>query len=211
MLRACVLSALLLSFAGDASAQVMDPPVVVDSFERARSQGKVDLALGYFADDATVTLPVRRSINVSGRTLPSQAPGAPTFTGKNEIRRFLDTFMAGPQPLITTNRHVVGNTVTWNERDQGQRPIDVTVQAVVQDGKIKSLTYSPAIITPASPPAAQATARLGAPIATAGLALLALSLLAVASLAPRRHPSASTLRGKLVTSLGQWRVAAKSD
>src|SRR3954468_12097961 len=111
-----------------AAAQVMDPPVIIEAFERARNQRNVDAALAYFADDAVVRLVER---------------GTVTFNGKSEIRRFLQNIGTRTAPMLTSNRHVVGNTVSWNERDQGQlqSTIDLSVEAFVQEGKIKSLVY----------------------------------------------------------------------
>jgi len=173
------------------AAQVIDPPVIVDSFERARNQKNVDAALAYFADDAVVRLVER---------------GTVTFTGRTEIRRFLQNVGVRSPAVVTSNRHVVGNTVTWTERDQGQlmTAIDLTVEAFVQDGKIKSLVYRVAAPAAADARAADGPARLPAVFALGAVAALGLLLLGVASLAPRRRASSSTLHGKLVSALGEW-------
>jgi hypothetical protein len=173
------------------AAQVMDPPVIIDSFERARNQKNVDAALAYFADDAVVRLVER---------------GTVTFNGRTEIRRFLQNIGVRNPPTMTSNRHVVGNTVTWNERDQGQlmNAIDLSVEAFVQDGKIKSLVYRVAAPAATDVRTADAPARLPAVFALGALAALGLLLLALASLGPRRRASSSTLHGKLVSALGEW-------
>src|SRR4051794_25281208 len=105
MVRALMVALLVLLGPGAslAAAQVMDPPVIIEAFERARNQRNVDTALSYFADDAVVRLVER---------------GTVSFNGKSEIRRFLQNIGTRTPPMVPSNRHVVGNTVTWNERDQ---------------------------------------------------------------------------------------------
>ncbi|HEY3058562.1 MAG TPA: nuclear transport factor 2 family protein [Chloroflexota bacterium] len=195
-LGCALLLALLVLDAGSwvAAAQVTDPPIIVEAFERARGQRNVDTALAYFADDAVVRLIER---------------GTVSFNGKAEIRRYLQSVGIRTPPLVTSNRHVVGNMVTWNERDQGQllTAIDLTVEAVVQDGKIKSLVYRVA-----TPPAldtrpVEGPTRLPALFALAGVVVLGTLLLLAASLGPRRRAPGSTLHGKLMSSLGDWHPA----
>lgn len=196
MARALFLALLLLAGGTRlASAQVMDPPVIVEAFERARNQRNVDAALAYFADDAVVRLVER---------------GTVSFNGKSEIRRFLQNIGTRTPPLLTSNRHVVGNTVTWNERDQGQlqSTIDLSVEAFVQEGKIKSLVYRAAApaVAPTRP---EGPALLPAVFAFGAVAGLGLILLGIASLAPRRRPTPSTLHGKLLSGLGEWGSAQR--
>jgi hypothetical protein len=194
---ASLLSVLLLGMHGVGLAQVNDPPVIVDAFERALSQGKIDIALAYFADDAVVLL---------------RDSGSGPLVGKNDIRRFLQRYGGNRAPaVITSNRQVVGNTISWTEKQQGQMlsPVEMFVEAVVQDGKIKKLSYSLAPPPAAPTVSADVPARLPASLALGGVVLLATSLLAVASLGPRRQASASALHGKLVAELSNWRLRAK--
>ncbi len=190
-----LLGCLLLAVPTLAVAQVNDPPVIVDAFERARAEGKIDLALSYFADDATVFV---------------QDRGVPGLIGKADIRRFLQQTTRTP-PLITSSRHVVGNTITWTERHQGQPPraLDLQVEAIVQDGKIKSLTY--ALATQAAQPSTSADgpARLPASYALAALSVLSAGLLVAAFALPRRRASVSTLHGKLLSGLREARAASR--
>lgn len=186
---------LLVVLPAATAAQVNDPPVIIDSYERARNQGKTDAALAYFHNDATIFL---------------SEQGNSTFVGKVEIRRFLQLYETRSPPLITSSRHVVGNTVSWREREQGERRTtrDMTVEALVQDGKIKSLIYSRAIL-PANPARPEdGLARLPAAAVLGGLALFSTGLLAFAFVAPRRPRSASRLNGKLLTELAHWRRPA---
>src|SRR5215216_621136 len=100
-------------------------------------------------------------------------------------------------PLITSSRHVVGNTVTWREREQGERRAtrDLQVEALVQDGKIKSLVYSRTALAANQARPEEGLARVPAAAALGGLALLSVGLLAFASLIPRRPSTVSTLHG----------------
>jgi hypothetical protein len=192
VLRALPLAALLVGLlAAQATAQVNNPPAVIDAFERARTARNVDAALDQFADDAVVRLIER---------------GTVSFSGKTDVRRFLQEVAVRNVPLLTSNRHVVGNTVTWNEREQfrSQSTVDLSVEAVVQDGKIKSLVYRVGSTFTADGRTVEAPARLPAVLALGAVAFLGLVLLAIASLAPRRRPSGSTLRGKLLTSLAEF-------
>jgi hypothetical protein len=191
-LRALPVVALLLGAStGQAIAQVSDPTLVVDAYERARTTRNVDAALATFADDAVVRLVDR---------------GTFSFSGKVDIRRFLQDVAVRNVPLLVSNRHVAGTTVTWTERDQfqAQSAVDLSVEAIVQDGKIKSLQYRVGTSPTADGRAVQAGEPLPATIALAAVVALGVVLLAAASLGSRRRPSASTLRGKLMTSLGEF-------
>lgn len=191
-LRALPVVVLLLgAFTAQAMAQVNDPPGVVDAYERARSMRNVDAALAVFADDAVVRLVDR---------------GTVSFTGKTDIRRFLQDVGVRNVPLLISSRHVVGTTVTWTERDQfqAQTAVDLSAEAVVQDGKIKSLLYRVGTAVTAEGRPAEAPARLPAAMALAVVVGLGVVLLAAASLGSRRRPSGSKLRGKLMTSLGEF-------
>jgi hypothetical protein len=178
------------------SAQVTDAPRVVDAYERARNSRNIDAALALFADDARISLPPRSSI---------------TFTGKAEIRGFLETMSMRTPPLITSNRNVAGSTVTWNERDAGTRSTanDLTVQVIVRDGKIQSIQYRPASASPIRANAVVGPEPVPAAVALGSLLAAGLGLLAIASLGSRRRRSASTLSGKLMVGLDHWRTAAR--
>src|SRR5713226_1936762 len=147
---ALMVSALLASMA-KAQAGV-DPAAVVCPYESARNRRDIDTALAYFADEATIN---QRST---------------TFAGKDEIRKFLDGIAARSRFVVVSDRRVSGNRVTWTERSGTQGPSPqgqpmslaqsqaqgsnggananstgnafvVSVEAVVQDGKIHSLAY----------------------------------------------------------------------
>jgi ketosteroid isomerase-like protein len=169
-----------------AHAQVSDPPVVVDAYERARSGQDVDAATGLFADDAV--------LRVEGRQIQQ-------FTGKDQIRGYLLLLVARSSPRVTSSRHVVGNTVTWTEHDAA----DLAVEAVIRDGKIRSLVYRPA-------PAVGSSDAVPIPLlAAAAIAVLCLLTIAVHArvTAPARAglASASRLRGRMLADLDHWHGA----
>ena len=217
----------------------VDPASVVAAYETARNRRDLDAALGYFADDATV----------SQRTT--------TFSGKDEIRRFLDGASARSRFVVVTDRQTTGNRVSWTERSgqplsaqqtagtgqavggqtqsvagqtqnitgqsaqslnsavatngNGTTPAPVSVEAIVRDGKIRSLAYvslaGPGRIDPALDGRAQlpASAGLGAVVA------VMLGVLMVGSVGLRRRvPASSSLHGRLMHDLQGWKAARQS-
>src|SRR5258708_17354646 len=82
----------------------VDPAAIVSAYEMARNRRDVDTALTYFADDATIS---QRST---------------TFTGKDEIRKFLDGISARSRFVVVSDRKVNGTRVTWTERAGTQGP-----------------------------------------------------------------------------------------
>src|ERR1700730_1153164 len=75
-----------------------DRAAVITAYEMARNRRDLDAALTYFADDATITQ----------RTT--------TFSGKDEIRKFLDGVSTRSRFVVISDRHTNGNHVTWTER-----------------------------------------------------------------------------------------------
>jgi hypothetical protein len=81
-----------------------DPSVVITGFEMARNRHDLDAALTYFADNAVIT---QRNT---------------AYTGKEEIRKYLDTFTTRSRYVVVSDRHSSGNLVTWTERTTVQSP-----------------------------------------------------------------------------------------
>lgn len=81
-----------------------DPSAVVTAFEMARNRHDMDSALSYFADNAVIN---QRNT---------------TFSGKDEIRKYLDTFTSRSRYVVVSDRHISGNIVTWTERMSLQLP-----------------------------------------------------------------------------------------
>jgi hypothetical protein len=181
-----------------AGAQSVTPIAVVDTFARTWGERDIDAALALFADDAVVTLQDARARSLNGRP---------------QIREFLQdaTLKAAPQP--TSSRQQDGNTVRWSERTEGQiiSVSDVTVQAVVHNGKIQSLVYRPGRMVRAQGdrPAAAGTPE-SAGMALAAVVLLGLGLLSLATVRSRAR-SGSYLRGRLLSDLRHWRPGLRSS
>jgi hypothetical protein len=192
-----------------AQQATVDPASVIAAFEMARNRHDVDAALAFFADDATIS---QRNT---------------TFAGKDEIRRFLEGTSARSRFVVVSDRRATVNRVTWTERTGGPgaegqiRPptgfnggsgfsgaFNISVEAIVQDGKIRSLIYAPANQPSRIDPSLEGRAQLPASIGLATVMLFLLTAFAVAT--QLTHPSAthpSTLRGRLLEDLQGWSAA----
>jgi hypothetical protein len=174
-----------------AGAQSVNPSSVVDTYARAWGQRDVDVALSLFAEDAVVSL---------------QDAHARVLGNRDQIREFLQEATLKPAPQLTSPRQVDGNIVRWNERTEGQviSVSDVTVQAVVQNGKIQSLVYRPGrmVRPPGDVPMSESTLE-SAGLALGSVVLLGLGLLSLATVRSRVR-SGSQLRGRLLSELRRW-------
>jgi hypothetical protein len=207
-----------------------DPAAVITAYEMARNRRDLDAALAYFADDATITQ----------RTT--------TFTGKDEIRKFLDGVSTRSRFVVISDRHTNGNHVTWTERSgttganvqtgQGQLQPPaaaalgltsaagaasvnvnsgananagsflVNVEAVVQDGKIRSVGYLTSVAPGRIDPALEGRAQLPASVGLGAVLAVMLATLMVASTGLRRsNRGSSSLRGRLMQDLQGWTAA----
>ena len=220
-----------------------DPAAVITAYEMARNRQDVDAALNFFADDAVIS-----QRNTS-------------FSGKDEIRKFLDTSAGRSRFIVVSDRHSSGNLVTWTERSgsqatgvsgrppfsgTGQTPsassgqsqnagpgfnaargsnspqspnspntgfppqtgFAVTVEAVVQDGKIQSMSYTFGAQVARVDPSLDGRAQLPAGLGLAVVLGVLLSVLMIASIGlGRTAPAASTLRGRLMQDLQGWAAA----
>jgi ketosteroid isomerase-like protein len=81
-----------------------DPAAVITAYETARNRHDFDTALTYFADNAVIS---QRNT---------------TFTGKDEIRKYLDTVTTRARFVVVSDQHSSGNIVTWTERSTVQSP-----------------------------------------------------------------------------------------
>ena len=212
-----------------------DPSAVVSGYETARNRQDMETALSYFADDATVT---QRNT---------------TFSGKDQIRKYLDSISARAPYIVVSDRHTSGNIVSWTERTtpQQQQPavppttrlpgytggqtspgaslsgrpgttqgtganvtpqqqanFVVTVEAVVQDGKIQSMSYIFGSQALRPDPALEGRAQLPAGVGLAAVLAVLIGVLFVASAGAGRAPRASSsLRGHLMQDLRGWAAA----
>jgi ketosteroid isomerase-like protein len=208
----------------------VDPAAVIADYELARNRHDFDAALTYFADTAVIS---QRNT---------------TFTGKDEIRKYLDTVTTRTRYVVVSDRHASGNIVTWTERSTlqapeptgrppqgyngGQNPSNgfsgrsgvpgqggnaavnanagfaVTVEAVVLDGKIQSMSYvfGSQVVRPDA--ALDGRSQLPATLGLAAVVTVLLIVLAVASVGfGRATPGASSLRGRLMQDLRGWASA----
>ena len=179
-----------------ASAHSVTPSVVVDSYERAWGLQDVDGALALLADDAVITF---------------QDPRVRSLTRRQQIRDFLEGASLQGAPALTMTRQVDANQVTWSERLEGHvlNTAEVTVQAIVEDGKIQSLVYrSGNLIRGPGGPAVAATPEWAGAV-LAAVALLGFGLLSLASV--RSHVRAgSNLRGRLMADLQHWSATPRT-
>jgi hypothetical protein len=209
-----------------------DPSAVITAYETARNRGDVDTALSYFADNAVVS---QRNV---------------TFTGPDEIRRFVTSASSRSRYVVVTDRHVKGSVVSWAEQSstqssgassqvitpgptggnvtqtgfngvRGSSPprgaivaftpqttFSVSVEAVVQDGKILSLAYIFGSPAPRVDPSLEGRAELPASVGLVAVLGVLLSVLMVASTGLRRAaPVASSLQGRLMRDLRGWAAA----
>jgi hypothetical protein len=191
-----------------------DPAAVITAYEMARNRRDLDAALTYFADDATVS------------------QRATMYAGKDEIRKFLDTASARSRFVVVSDRHSSGNRVTWSERTGGATTTQgqsqggglngalvasnsggttsafvVNVEAVVQDGKIRSVAYLSGNQVARLDPALDGRAQLPATAGLGAVALVLLGALTIASIGGGwRRPALtdSSLRGHLLRDLRGW-------
>jgi hypothetical protein len=117
-----------------AHAQATDPKSVFDGLHAAINAHDVDAALAFFADDAIVQFPNQPPPNV--------------FRGKTEIRAWLQGDADQNIRVQTEQFEVAGDRMTWIGKVDVDdlRPLGITIEgpaeAVVQNGKIISFTFT---------------------------------------------------------------------
>jgi hypothetical protein len=194
--RACalVLGAVLL-LAHAAAAQGMEPPVIVGAFTRARAEQDLDAAVAQFAENAV--LQVDR-----GRIR--------SFAGRDEIRGYIENINVEPAILLVPVRHLADDTVTWSERvlDKRSGTLELTGEAVIENGKIASLVYRTGRLTLVDGQTALAVAPLlPSGMMVSGVALFGVGLLSLSTIGSRRA-SGSRLTGRMLAALGHWSAAS---
>jgi hypothetical protein len=175
-----------------AQAQLAEPAAIVTGYEMARNRGDIDAALTFFADDATIT---QRNT---------------TYSGKDEIRRYLEAINGRGRLVVVSNRRVSGIQLTWVERPAGQNVngFETSVAAIVQDGKIKAIVYNGAIAPARTEASTDGRSPLPALLGLASVILvLSAAILAISTGLPNSRTPQSTLRGRLHRDLQVWRSA----
>jgi hypothetical protein len=192
-----VLALVPVRLARPAAAQAgPDPSVIVNGFEQARNQRDVDAILGYFADDATLTDRTQR-----------------IYHGRDEIRAYFQQLAARGRglTLATVNLRVNGQQVSWAERPptQAGAGFEIGVDAVIRDGKIRSLAYmTSAAAAQRTDPSRDGRTSFPALVGlVAVLAILAVAAAVVSAAGSGPVPGReSHLRGRLVAELATWRA-----
>jgi len=182
--------------AAQVNVQSSDPAAIVTAYEMARNRGDVDQAVALFADDATLT---QRST---------------IFTGRDEIRRYLQNATGRGRFVVISNRKVNGTQLTWTERPAGQNinGIEVGVEAIVQDGKIKALSYNGSPYAPRVEPNLEGRSQLPALLGLGSVVLVLSGVVLVASSGIGHGQTAeSSLRGRLMNDLKVWRSARSAN
>jgi len=186
---------LLLVYA--AVSQSLTPTALVDRYEHAWGYQDVDGALALLADNASITY---------------DDPRTHSITSRDKIRAFLREAALSHAPLLTSARQVDASTVTWSERVESHvlSATELTVQAVVADGKIQSLVYRSGRPLRGTTKPASATPPESAGAVLAGVLLVGMGLLSLAGVRSQAR-SASNLRGRLLADLRLWSARPKTS
>ena len=125
---------LLAAFPGLLQAQETDPAAIVIASAEAFSAWDLDAAQAFFADDAVYRLEFFDE----------------TYTGLQELREWWefgvsDHFKIEVEVIKVDGNTVTTNTTTWYDttRSLGIAPIEGTDVYVVENGKIKSVIWTP--------------------------------------------------------------------
>ncbi len=179
-----------------AGATGVSPCAIVDNYERAWAHQDLDGALAQLTDSAVITV---------------HDPRERSLASRQQITEFLQYSAIRGAPILTAPCQVAGSTVTWSERpdSEAQNANEVTVLAVVQNGKIQSLVYRPGRLVQrlSAPASVDNLASESAGLNLAALVLLGLGLLSLATVIPHGR-SDSNLRGRLMRELHHWRPTA---
>lgn len=115
-------------------AQTTDPVAVLNAFNAAVNAHDVDAALALFAPDAIAQFPNQPPPNV--------------YRGTQEIRTWLQADAAQHIQVTASNVKVTGDRVTWDASIviDDVRPLGISLdgsaEAVIQNGKIGSFTFT---------------------------------------------------------------------
>jgi hypothetical protein len=213
----------------------VDPTAVITAYEAARSRQDMDTALSYFADDATLT---QRNTTLAGKdqirkyldSISARAPYIVVSDRHTSGNIVSWTERTGTQPTPATTRlpgytggqttqttGFTGRTGTGPGTGTGagtntgivtQQSFLVTVEAVIQDGKIQSMSYVFGSQVPRPDPALEGRAQLPAGIGLAAVLAVLAGVVLVASMGVGRTSRVnSSLRGHLMQDLQGWAAA----
>ncbi len=198
--RMLLLGAALLVVGGAgasmASAQASEPAAVITAYEMARNRGDVEAALAYFAEDAALSTRLG------------------TFTGRDEIRRYLQAATGRPRSVVVIDRRTSGSRVAWLERSANPdvNAFETSVEAVVRDGRIRALTYNFGANGSRVEAAVGDGSALPALVGLGSVVMVLCGVVLVISFGlPGRAASSSRLRGRLLRDLRGWQAARGSS
>jgi len=203
-----------------------DPGAIIAGYESARGRRDVDGALAFFADDATIT---QRNATYAGKDEirkfleTSMARSRIDMSDRHASgNRVMWTERAAPQtteqprgaqatrpsPTGPGGPGAPGGGVIAPSGAAPNLSFSVTVEAVVQDGKIHSLAYLTGNQPQRIDPSLEGRAQLPASAGLAAVVLVMLGVLGVASLSFRRRLTApSSLQGRMLEDLQGWSAA----
>jgi ketosteroid isomerase-like protein len=219
-------SGLIASMAGAQSG--VDPVAVITAFEAARNSQDTDVALSYFADNAIVS---QRNTTFAGKDEIRKY--LESVSSRSRFTVVSDRHASGN--IVTWTERTSSQFINPGGRPQGYVPgastgaapnlpgrgappapsgvvsqaaFAVTVEAVVQDGKIQSLSYIFGGPSPRTDPNLEGRAELPASLGLAAVVVVLAGILLIASIGVRRaNPVASSLRGRLLQDLQGWAAA----
>ena len=180
-----------------AVSQSLTPSGLVDRYERAWGYHDLDEAMALLADNASITV---------------DDPRTRSITNRNQIRAFLQAGGLTRAPLLTSARQIDATTVTWSERIDSQvlSGTEMTVQAVVSDGKIQSLVYRTGRAIRGTGNPASVTSPESAGAVLAAVVLFGIGLVSMAGVRAQVR-SGSNLRGRLLADLRRWSAGGKTS
>jgi hypothetical protein len=172
------------------SVQSSEPAAVIGAYQMARNRGDIDAAVTLFSDDATLT---QRNT---------------TYTGREQIRRYLENSTGRGRFIVISNRVTNGNQLNWIERPAGQNVngIEVGVEAIIHNGKIRSISYNGAAFTARTEPALESRSQLPALLGLGAVVLVLSGVLLVVSAGFGASSGQSSQQGRLMRELQLWRA-----
>jgi ketosteroid isomerase-like protein len=206
----------------------VDPVAVITAYENARNSQDIDTALTYFADNAVVS---QRNTTYAGKDEIRKY--LDTIRLRTRFVVVSDRHTAGN--IVTWTERTSAQFANPGGRPQGyasttasgapnvpgrgaaagpsgviaaQSGFAVTVEAVVQDGKIQSLSYVFGGPSPRADPSLDGRAELPAGLGLAAVLVVIAGVLLIASVGVgRATPVASSLQGRLLQDLQGWAAA----
>jgi ketosteroid isomerase-like protein len=207
----------------------VDPVAVISAYENARNSQDIEAALTYFADNAIVSQrnttyagknEIRKYLDmVSSRSRfvvvsDRHSTGNIVTWTERTSAQFGNAggrpqgYAAGASTGAAPNLPGRGSAAGPSGIIASQPGFAITVEAVVQDGKIQSLAYVFGGPSPRADPSLEGRAELPAGLGLAAVVSVLAGILLIASIGlGRATPVASSLQGRLLQDLQGWAAA----